>query len=246
MSEPEKYTLQDQITDELSSLADERFRAFLLPLIPTVENLHVIGVRVPSIRKIAKDLFKKEKYKTFLSVLPHVYYEENVLHSLILSLLPYDECVSEILRFLPYIDNWSVCDLLRPKCFSVARERAKMFAFFAKLTEQGNPYAVRFGLEMLMLHFLDADFIERTLSLAESIQSEHYYVNMMLAWLFAEAIIKNQNAAMSYIAESRLSAWVHNKTISKVRESLVPSEELKNTILKYKRDLKGNETPRVK
>lgn len=206
------------LTNRLMVLADEKYADFQAKLTPTVARERFIGVRVPAARKLAKEVYKSGEYEAFLSDLPHKYFDENMLHGLILSeYKDYDACIQKVDDFLPYVDNWAVCDILSPKSFK--KNRDKLIQKILEWTESDRAYTVRFGLEMLMTHFLDEDFQVEYLKIPAKVRSEEYYVNMMIAWFFATALAKQWSDAIPYIENRVLEPWTHNKTIGKARES---------------------------
>ena len=219
------------MTDILFSLRDETYRTFMLRLLPTVDPASVIGVKMPRLRALAKGIPPTER-AAFLSSLPHRYYEENYIHAIIISGFEYDKCLSEIRRFLPCVDNWGVCDGLRPKCFSFNRKA--LIGELLSLLESEHLYTVRFAIEMLMLHFLGEDFKAEYLEAVARVKSEEYYLNMMISWYFATALAERYEETLPYLTEKRLSPWAHNKTISKAIESYRISPERKE----YLRTLK--------
>ena len=215
---------EKNLTSQLFALQDLSYREFQCRLMPTVEPETVIGVRTPALRKLAKAFAKTEESEVFLKTLPHWYYEEDVLHGILLSSWKdYGRTVEELDRFLPYVDNWATCDLISPRAFK---------AHPPELPEQarrwmGEPhtYTTRFGIGVLMEFYLDVTFQTAYLSWVAEVRSEEYYVNMMIAWYFATALAKQYDAALPYLEEGRLAPWVHNKTIQKAVESYrVPNE----------------------
>ena len=224
--------VNEEIVKELFGLAEPKYKNFMAGLLPTVPRETVIGVRVGSLRKLAKKIVAEGKCESFLSELPHRYYEENYIHAIIISGFEYDKCLSEIRRFLPYVDNWGVCDGLRPKCFSFNRKA--LIGELLSLLESEHLYTVRFAIEMLMLHFLGEDFKAEYLEAVARVKSEEYYLNMMISWYFATALAERYEETLPYLTEKRLSPWVHNKTISKAIESYRISPERKE----YLRTLK--------
>lgn len=202
----------------LFQVQDKGYRDFQSKLIPTIPAETIIGVRTPAIRKLAKEYAKDPESAVFLMQLPHTYYDENILHALLVAeIKDYDTCVKEVERFLPYVDNWAVCDIFSPKVFKKNRDR--LIKKIKEWTASGHPYTCRFGMEMLMTHFLDENFRPEYLEIPAAVHSEEYYVNMMIAWFYATALAKQWDAAVSYIEEKRLNPWTHNKTIQKARES---------------------------
>ena len=202
----------------LFQVQDKGYRDFQSKLIPTIPAETIIGVRTPAIRKLAKEYAKDPESAAFLMQLPHTYYDENILHALLVAeIKDYDTCVKEVERFLPHVDNWAVCDIFSPKVFKKNRDR--LIKKIKEWTASDHPYTCRFGMEMLMTHFLDEHFRVEYLAIPAEVHSEEYYVNMMIAWFYATALAKQWDAAVSYIEEKRLNPWTHNKTIQKARES---------------------------
>lgn len=215
----------DTIRNELSHMQDRDYKAFHSKLIPTVPGDTIIGVRMPALRAYAKSL-RDADVSAFLSDLPHKYYDENNLHALlIMAMGDFAACLDAVNAFLPYVDNWATCDLLRPACFK--KHRAELLEQIKVWLGSEHTYTLRFGMEMLMLHFLEEDFKPEYLEWLAEIRSEGYYVNMMLAWFYATALAKQWDATLPYIEKRRLDTWVHNKTIQKAIESYRVTDEQK-------------------
>ena len=208
----------EEIREKLFEMQDEGYRELQKKIVPTADPGSVIGVRTPQLRALAKDLLKAGDVSAFLGDLPHTYFDENQLHAFLLSeIKDYDRCVAEVERFLPYVDNWATCDQMSPKVFK--KHRPQLLERIRKWIVSDRTYTVRFGLGMLMQHFLDEDFDPAYLDLAASVRSDEYYVNMMTAWYFATALAKQYEATVPYIEGHRLEPWTHNKTIQKAVES---------------------------
>ena len=190
------------IKKRLFELADDKYADFQAKLTPTIDRSLFIGVRVPDVRKLAKELYKTNQFEAFIKELPHQYYDENMLHGLILSeFKDYEDCIAELDRFLPYVDNWAVCDIMSPKIFK--RNKIALLGKIKEWSASEKPYTCRFGIEMLMTYFLDEDFKPGYLKIPASVHSEEYYVQMMIAWFFATALAKQWDAAVKYIEEYR-------------------------------------------
>ncbi len=216
----------ERITADLFEMQDLQYRDFHSKLMPTVDKDKIIGVRVPQLRKYAKEIAKDENISEFLTAVPHEYYEENNLHAFIVeSIKDFKACIKHLEAFLPYIDNWATCDMLRPKCFKNNTE--KLYEYVLKWIKFEKPYIVRYALGMLNSYYMDEYFEEKHLLLAASVEHEDYYVRMMVAWYFATALSKQYSSALPYIENNRLSPWVHNKTIQKAIESYRISPEQK-------------------
>ena len=223
-----------KIQKELFSLQDKEYMKFLSKLTPNVSEDTIIGVRIPKIRKLAKKLVKNNEYEDFLKELPHKYYDENLLHGAIISEnKDFENCIKLLDDFLPFIDNWAVCDTISPKIFK--KYKKELIEKIKEWSQSDKTYTCRFGVEMLMTHFLDEDFKKEYLEMVADIHSEEYYVKMVVAWFFATALAKQWDYAVIYLEDNRLDVWVHNKTIQKARESLRISLEKKEYLKKLKR-----------
>ncbi len=224
----------DNIKNELFKLQDKKYRDFQAKLIPTVDSNNIIGVRTPELRDFAKKLVKDNSYISFLDSLPHKYFDENQLHAFIISeLKDYDECIRYINRFLPYVDNWATCDQMSPKVFK--KNHDSLLNQIKVWIKSKKTYTIRFGIGMLMQHYLDDDFKPEYLKLVSSIKSNEYYVNMMIAWYFSTALTKQYEFAISFIENQKLDIWTHNKTIQKTIESYRITTEQKEYLRTLKR-----------
>ena len=222
------------IQEELFALQDEKYADFQAKLTPTIPRELFIGVRVPEVRKLAKKLYKNPEHEEFLKELPHRYYDENMLHGLLISEeKDYERCVEKTEAFLPYIDNWAVCDIMSPKVFK--KHKKELLLKIREWVLDEHTYTCRFGIEMLMSHFLNEDFKEEYLEIPAAVSSDEYYVKMMVAWFFATALAKQWDATISYLETNRLELWTHNKTIQKARESYRITAEQKEYLKGLKR-----------
>jgi 3-methyladenine DNA glycosylase AlkD len=225
--------MEKDIRNRLFALQDAEYREFHCKLIPTVNPETVIGVRTPELRKFSREFAKTPEAAEFLKLLPHSYYEENNLHGFVIETIrDYETAIAAVDLFLPFIDNWATCDLMSPKVFK--KHLPELYGKIPQWLESGKTYTIRFGIGMLLRFFLDDAFRPEMLELVAAVQSDEYYVNMMIAWYFATALTKQYNTAAPYIIEQRLSAWTHNKTIQKAIESFRITDETK----RYLRSLK--------
>ena len=225
--------IREEILQRLFTLQDLKYRDFQAKLMPTVDKNTIIGVRTPELKKLAKEFAKRGDVGAFLDALPHGYYDENNLHGFILcEEKDFDRVIARLDAFLPYIDNWATCDLLSPKVFK--KHKAELLLHIRRWLASDRVYTVRFGIEMLLSHYLDEDFAPEYLEWVAVLRSEEYYVNMMIAWYFATALAKQYEAALPILLERRLAPWTHNKTIQKAIESYRITDEQKE----YLRSLK--------
>jgi len=225
--------LSEEIRSALFQLQDIKYRDFQSKLMPTVASDRFIGVRTPELRKMAKEMEKRIDIDSFLNNLPHMYFDENQLHAFIISdMKDYSACLERVDTFLPYVDNWATCDQMTPKIFRKNKE--DLSGIINKWLSSGRTYTIRFGIKMLMDHFLDESFDPEYPRKVAAIRSEEYYVNMMIAWYFATALAKQYDAVLPYPEERKLTVWTQNKTIQKAVESYRISPEQKE----YLRSLK--------
>lgn len=226
--------ITDEIQKELFAKQDTAYRDFQAKLIPSLADGSMIGVRTPQLRKMAKQYAKREDIAAFLDALPHIYFDENQLHAFIISeRRDFALCMAELTRFLPFVDNWATCDQLSPKLFK--KHRQELLPYINEWLASDLTYVVRFGIGMLMEHFLDEDFDIRYPETIAGIRSKEYYVNMMIAWYFATALAKQYTAVLPFLEQNRLDTWTHNKTIQKAVESLriTPEQKAYLKSLKY-------------
>ena len=205
------------VREALFSLQDLSYKAFHTRLMPTVEKETVIGVRTPDVRRLARSLSPQDT-AVFLDSLPHDYYEENNVHAcLIANCKDFDTAIALTERFLPYINNWATCDMFFPKVFQ--KNRDALLPYIRKWICDEREFTMRFAIGLLMRLFLEDRFSTEYLSLVAEVPQEHYYVYMMVAWYFAEALIKQYDATIVYFTEHRLVRRTHNKAIQKAVES---------------------------
>ena len=211
----------------LKDMRDEAFADFEAGLLPGVERASIIGVRTPQLRKLAREMLRGGPAELFMQQLPHTFFDENLLHSLLLSLqhLPIEELLARVDAFLPFVDNWAVCDQLRPKLF--AQHPQEVYSYVARWLQSEQVYVRRYGIVASMTYFLDENFAPSMLSDVARVPAEEYYVMMAVAWYFSFALVKRWDSALPFIEERRLPRTVHNKAIQKAVESLRISPERK-------------------
>ncbi len=214
----------DAVFQRLSELSDPTYRDFQAGLIPNISPETILGVRVPALRRLARELRGSAEAQEFMAALPHEYYDENCLHGLLINdIKDFGATVSALDAFLPYVDNWAVCDLISPRSFK--SRPPELAAHVRRWLESSHSYTVRFGIGVLMSFYLDEGFEPAQLEAVAERCCEEYYVNMMVAWYFATALAKQPEAALPYIENRRLSRWTHNKAIQKSIESRrIPDE----------------------
>ena len=217
-----------QIQEILFKYQDKQYGDFSAKLVPTLPREAFIGVRSPSYKNIIREIaaLPESVKEDFLTDLPHKYHEENCLQiALINKIKNYDECITALEQFLPYINSWAISDGLNPPILK--KNRHQLLPKLEQWIRDDATYTKRVGMLLLMKYFLDDDYKPEYLELPASIRSNEYYVNMMTAWLFAEALVKQWDTAISFIQNHKLDTWTHNKTIQKACESFRVTPEHK-------------------
>ncbi len=223
------------IKDKLIELEDKEYADFQSKLVPNISRERIIGVRIPKARKLVKEI-REEEAREFLADLPHYYYDENILHGLLISeIKDYTSTIEELDRFLPFIDNWAVCDIISPKVFRKKENRKELISDIRRWSKSNHTYTARFGLKMLMSHFLGDDFKKEYLEIPLSIKTDEYYLQMMIAWFFATALSKQWEETIKVLTEKKLDTFIQNKTIQKARESRRITKEQKDFLSRLKK-----------
>lgn len=221
------------LKQNLLIVKDDKYKEFQSKLVPNISKENILGVRTPELRRLAKELFVSKEYNEFLNELPHKYYEENLIHFFVISMIKdFNECIKETEKFLPYVDCWPVSDQATPKVFR--KHHDELLPYIKKWIKSKHIYTSRFGIRMLMNEYLGDDFKPEYLKLVSSIKSDEYYLKMMVAWYFATALAKKYDETIIYFEEHRLDDWIHKKAIQKAIESYRVSNEHKEYLRKLK------------
>ena len=221
------------IRARLFDLQDTKYQAFEAKLVPNVDPARVIGVRMPDLRALSKELRGTEDAERFMAELPHTYLEENTLHGLLAALIKDPVlCIAKLDEFLPYVDNWATCDVISPVSFK--KHPDCLLPKVREWLRSDHTYVIRFGMGTLMSFYLDDAFSPEYPQWVADVRSEEYYVRMMIAWYFATALAKQPDAALPFLTNRCLDPWTHNKTIQKACESFRISPEMKETLKKMK------------
>ena len=214
----QKGDIMQEIYTKLLNLQDLGYRDFQAGLLPTLPKEKILGIRMPAVRKLAKEIQGTALAENFLQELPHEYYDENQLHAVLLSnCMDYKVCMAQVKAFLPYIDNWATCDLLTPKIFKEHVD--ELLQEIPAWLDSEHGYTVRFGIRMLMEFCLEKHFNPAQLQWVATLRFEEYYVRMGAAWYFATALAKQYDATVPLLEQRLLDAWTHRKTIQKACES---------------------------
>lgn len=219
----------NELEERLFSLCDPAYREFQGRLIPSLAPGRMIGVRTPVLRALAKEMAGTPLARDFLSSLPHRYFDEDNLHAfLIAGIRSYGDLIPALDRFLPYVDNWATCDQLRPVAFR--RHLPELAEKIPEWLASPHIYTARFGIGMLMTHFLDDAFAPAYPAAVAAVTGEDYYLRMMVAWYFATALAKQYEQVLPYLTEHRLDERTARMTIRKALESYRIPEERKSVL----------------
>ena len=226
-----------EIQQILLKYQDPKYADFISKLVPTVPKQNFIGIRSPVYKKIIKEINENLSttiIENFLKVLPHKYHEENCLHVCFINTIKdYDEYIRKLELFLPYIDNWAVSDSLGASILE--KNPQKLIEKIQSWIQDEKPYTKRVAMLFLKKYYLKQNFSEEYLQWAAKIRTDEYYVNMMTAWLFADALVYKWDTAIKFLQEQKLDTWTHNKTIQKARESFRITPEQKEYLKTLKR-----------
>ncbi len=217
------------IEKELFNNQDIKYKEFTSRSIPNIDVNSIIGVRIPILRKIAKEINNKGD---FLNILPHKYHEENIIHGALISMnKDLNEVLKELELFLPYVNNWAVCDTISPKIFK--KNLDIVYPYIVNWINSDEEYKIRFGVVSLLQFYLnDSKYIKKINKLVLSIKKSTYYIDMAIAWYFSFAIVKQYNETIKVFERKEIkNEWIHNKSIQKAIESYKINED-KKTYLK--------------
>jgi len=222
------------ITEKLFALQDKKYQIFTSKSIPNISINKIIGVRIPDIRLLAKEIKDESYIDDFLLELPHKYQEENLLHGIILSNKYKDVnlLLDKLDTFLDYADNWAVTDIISPKLFKKYPDI--VYPYILKWIDSNQEYKIRFGVVSLLQFYLDDNYDKKILTVVKKIKFDSYYVKMAIAWFYSFALIKQYDDTIKIFENKELDKWIHNKAIQKGIESYRISDAKKD----YLRSLK--------
>jgi len=215
-------------------MADEEYRKFSSSLIPNVDN--ILGVRLPELRKLAKNIARGD-WRTYLAQADNRYFEETMLQGLVIGYVKTDieERMRYVADFVPRIDNWSVCDSFCTGLKFTKNHRSLMWDFLQPYLSSDKEYEIRFGVVMLLLYFVEDEYIERVLQWMDRIRHEGYYVKMAVAWAISVCYVKYPEPTMAFLKNNTLDDFTYNKALQKIIESLRVDSGTKHVLRSMKR-----------
>ena len=215
----------------LLSLQDIEYKEFHSKLTST--KYKIIGIRVPIMRSIAKEILKTDVEK-FFSLVSNRYYEEVFIEGIVLSSSNEKTVDKYLISFVKKIDNWAICDSFCSNLKIVNKKTGKYWMYFTGMIDPKNEFQTRVSVVIMMNYYLSDNYIDRVLKIVSSIKSDKYYINMAISWLLSVAIVNYPDKVISILKEKRLSKFIQNKTISKIQDSYRISDELKTLVKEYR------------
>lgn len=224
----------EEIRKKLFEIQDLKYKEFHSKLCPNIDR--IIGVRIPNLKEMAKDIVKKD-YVKFLKEIEDEYYEELVLHGLVIGYAPItiEDTFKYLEQFIPKINSWAVCDTTCSNLKITKKYTEKMWEFLKQYINSDKQYEIRFAIVMYLNYFLTDEYIDEILSIMDKTKNKEYYVQMAIAWLISLAYIKQKEKTEKYIMNNNLEPDIQNKAIQKICESYRVSDEDKMKVKKYKK-----------
>ena len=215
------------IEKELFKLQDKKYQEFQKKLCPETNN--IIGVRIPTLRKFAKE----NKDKIDFRKINTKYYEEIMLRGMLLGMQKNID-YKEIKNFIPLIDNWAVCDTFCSGLKQVKNNKQEFLKFAKPYLSSNKEFEVRFAVVILLDYYIEDEHIDYILNILSKINREEYYINMAIAWCYAECFIKYYEKTLKFFKEVKLNKFVRNKSIQKAIESYRLSNSQKDVLRRLK------------
>jgi len=211
--------MKKEIKNKLFELSDEKYKKFHSSLCPGTNN--IIGVRVPFLRKYAKELITKYDINVILEQIDNQYYEEIMLQGMIIGLAKdnFEIIKEKIAEFVLKIDNWAICDTFCAGLKITKKYKKEMWDFIQKYIESDKEFEIRFGIVMLLDYYIDEEYLEKDFGIFDSIISKDYYVQMAVAWALSICLIKFYDKTIKYLKTSNLDKFTYNKALQKAIES---------------------------
>lgn len=225
----------ENIEKKIFELADEKYKQFHTNLCPGTNN--IVGVRVPILRKYAKDLIEKYSLEEILSNLGNTYYEEVMLEGMLIGIAKLDtrERIKYIQKFVPKIDNWAVCDVTCAGLKFANKNRKIVWELLQNYLKSNKEFELRFAIVMMLDFYITDEYIKLVLQELNKINHDGYYVKMAVAWAISICFIKYPDETYKLIKNNNMDNFTHNKAIQKIIESYRVDKKVKDELKKLKR-----------
>lgn len=227
----------EELLKEIENRIDIDYKKFHGGLLPGVNDIK--GVRVPDIRLIAKKISRGDfgDYREYFSLKRYGSYEERMLYGLTIGYCKCDikERLKYISDFVPVIDNWAVCDVFCGNLKIREKDEEVYYEFIKKYFGASGEFERRFGIIMLLSHFIREKYIKDIFRVCDIIDKDGYYVKMGIAWLISVCFVKYRDYTMEYLKNNSLDDFTYNKSLQKINESLRVDKDTKTLIKNMKR-----------
>lgn len=226
-------SINEEIRSKLFNLSEDEYRNFHNKLCPNTEN--ILGVRLPLLRNIAKDL-AKNNWEAYLNNPYNEYYEEIMIEGLTIGYIKTDinTRLKYIKRFIPKIDNWAICDSFCNNLKFTKNNLNEVWEFISTYLSSNKEFELRFAIVMMLHYYINEEYIDRVLHILNDINHEGYYVKMAVAWAISFAYIKFPHKTLVFLKNNNLDSFTYNKSLQKIIESTRVSNEDKDLIRSMK------------
>lgn len=226
--------VKQEIRKKLYQLQDLKYKKFHSSLCPNVDN--IIGVQVPKLREIAKELSKGE-FRKYLELDDITFYEEKVIQGVLIGIskLSMEETKTYLEKFIPKIDSWAVCDTVCSSLKIANKKQEEMWQFLEKYINSNKEFEIRFAIVMYLEYYLNDQYINKVIKNISKIKCDKYYVQMAIAWLLSVSYIKQKEKTLEYLENNNLDDFTYNKALQKIIESYRVTKEEKEKIRAMKR-----------
>lgn len=227
--------MKNKVQAKLFELADAKYKEFHGGLCPGTNN--IIGVRVPVLRKYAKELSKEYKIEELINEIGDEYYEEIMLKGMLIGLENKDlEKVKKYMQeFVPKIYNWAICDVFCGGLKITQKHKEEIWELIQKYIKSDKEFEIRFGIVMILGYYIDSEYLEKDFDIFDKIKNEAYYVQMAVAWAISVCLVKFYYETVEYLKTADLDKFTYNKAIQKAIESYRISDERKQDLRKMKK-----------
>lgn len=227
--------INERIKNKLLEMQDLKYREFHSNLCNNCKY-EIIGVRVPELRKFAKEIVK-DNFEEFLENENITYYEEALLKGLIIGCakFSFEETCRELEKFVPIIDNWAVCDITCSSLKITKKYMDEMWNFLKKYIKSNKEYEIRFAVVMYLSYYINSKYLDEIFKLIDQINNDGYYTKMAVAWFISIAYIKEKDMTLNFLKRTNIDNWTYNKALQKIIESYRVNESDKNEMRKMKK-----------
>lgn len=195
---------------------------------------NILGIKIPVLRKIAKELLKTYSYEEIVNNLNNNYYEHVMLEGLIIANanIIYEEKLILIKNFIPKIDNWAICDVFCAELKFIKNKQDQFFNFLLPYFNSNKEYHLRFSIVILLNYYINDKYIDYVLNKMLDYKSDYYYVNMAISWCISFCLIKYFDKTKDFLIKNRnnINKWIFNKSIQKAKESYRISKDNKEIL----------------